>query len=148
VVAAEPPLPKVEITRRDRGEEALNPPKGYLVAHSDGFWHLFNEKNQLLSNPDDEVSSVRVIGGGRGAPSLVAEDLRPIAPSRLPTGARLWKSCGCVHQLPTNVCDQRASTIPHIYPSVLQAVPGRGYAGCLEGVILGVSGWGYARSWI
>jgi hypothetical protein len=66
VVAAEPPLPKVEITRRDRGEEALNPPKGYLVAHSDGFWHLFNEKNQLLSIPDDEVSSVRVIGGGSG----------------------------------------------------------------------------------
>jgi hypothetical protein len=62
VVAAEPPLPKVEITRRDRGEEAINPPKGYLVAHSDGFWHLFNEKNQLLSIPDDEVSSVRVIG--------------------------------------------------------------------------------------
>jgi hypothetical protein len=85
---------------------------------------------------------------GRGAPSLVAEDLRPIAPSRLPTGARVWKSCGCAHQLQTNVCGQRASTIPHIYPSVLQAVPGRGYAGCLEGVILGVSGWGYAESWI
>ena len=30
-------------------------------------------------------------------------------------------------------CRESASTIPHIYPSVLQALPGRGYAGCLEG---------------
>jgi hypothetical protein len=28
--------------------------------------------------------------------------------------------------------------IAHIYPSVLQALPGRGSAGCLEGVIPGV----------
>ena len=38
--------------------------------------------------------------------------------------------------------------IAHIYPSVLQAQGGRGYARCLEWVILGVSGWGYAGSWI
>jgi len=38
--------------------------------------------------------------------------------------------------------------IAHIYPSVLQALAGRGYAGCLERVILGVPGWGYAGSWI
>jgi len=30
------------------------------------------------------------------------------------------------------VCSGRASTITHIYPSVLQALAGRGYAGCLE----------------
>src|SRR5215211_6325314 len=42
----------------------------------------------------------------------------------------------------------RASTIAHIYPSVLQTLAGRGYAGCLERVILGVSGRGYAGSWI
>jgi hypothetical protein len=30
-------------------------------------------------------------------------------------------------------CRESASTIPHIHPSVLQALPGRGYAGCLEG---------------
>jgi hypothetical protein len=30
--------------------------------------------------------------------------------------------------------------IAQIYPSVLQAALGRGYAGCLEWVILGVSG--------
>jgi hypothetical protein len=50
--AAAPPLPKVEITKRDKGEAVPDPLKGYLVAHSDGFWHLFNEKNQLLSIPD------------------------------------------------------------------------------------------------
>ena len=32
-----------------------------------------------------------------------------------------------------------ASTIPHIHSSLLQALPGRGYAGCLEGVIPGAS---------
>jgi hypothetical protein len=30
--------------------------------------------------------------------------------------------------------------IAHIYPSVLQAISGRGYAGCLERVFSGVSG--------
>ena len=30
--------------------------------------------------------------------------------------------------------------IAHIYPSVLQAVSGRGYTGCLERVFLGVPG--------
>jgi hypothetical protein len=42
----------------------------------------------------------------------------------------------------------RTSTIAHIYPSVLQALAGRGRAGRQEGVILGVSGCGYAGSWI
>jgi hypothetical protein len=30
--------------------------------------------------------------------------------------------------------------IAHMYPSVLQAVPGRGYAGCLVRVFSGVPG--------
>ena len=38
--------------------------------------------------------------------------------------------------------------IAHIYPSVLQALAGQGYAGYLERVILGVSGLGYTGSWI
>ena len=33
----------------------------------------------------------------------------------------------------TFVCDRGASAIVHIYPSVLQALAGQGYAGCLEG---------------
>jgi hypothetical protein len=38
--------------------------------------------------------------------------------------------------------------IVYIYPSMLQAVSGRGYAGCLERVFSGVAGRGYAGSWI
>jgi hypothetical protein len=38
------------------------------------------------------------------------------------------------------------STNVYIYPSVLQAVPGRGVAGCLERVVSGVPGRGYAGS--
>jgi hypothetical protein len=38
--------------------------------------------------------------------------------------------------------------IAHVYPSVLQALAGRGCAGCLERAILGVSERGYARSYI
>jgi hypothetical protein len=36
----------------------------------------------------------------------------------------------------------------HMYPSVLPALGGRGYAGRLEGGITGVSGRGYAGCWI
>jgi hypothetical protein len=50
--------------------------------------------------------------------------------------------------LQTFVPGRRTFTILHIYPSVLQALGERGYAGCLEWVILGVVGWGYAGSWI
>jgi hypothetical protein len=41
-----------------------------------------------------------------------------------------------------------AFTTAHFYPSVLQAVPGRGYAGRLEWVLSGVVGRPYAGSWI
>jgi len=42
--------------------------------------------------------------------------------------------------LQTLVCGFGASTIPHIYPRVLQALAGRGYVGCLGRVILGCGG--------
>src|SRR5215208_5784596 len=35
---------------------------------------------------------------------------------------------------------ERTSMIAHIYPSVLQALAGRGYAGCLEGCFQGYRG--------
>jgi hypothetical protein len=38
--------------------------------------------------------------------------------------------------------------IAHIYPTVLQAASGQGYAGRLERLFSGVPGWGYAGSWI
>jgi hypothetical protein len=37
-------------------------------------------------------------------------------------------------------CSRRTSTITHIYPSVLQAVSGRGYTGCLDGCFQGYQG--------
>jgi hypothetical protein len=56
-----PPLPEVKVTKRSGGEEGPEPPKRHLVAHSDGFWHFFDENNDLLSIPDDQVSYVRVV---------------------------------------------------------------------------------------
>lgn len=77
-IAADHSLPEVKITQKDqdRGEKVPDTPKGnqdaegkdseqpkgYLVAHSDGFWHLFDKNKNLLSIPDDEVASVRVVG--------------------------------------------------------------------------------------
>jgi hypothetical protein len=60
-IAAAPQLPAAKITKQDGGEEGPHPPKRYLVAHSDGYWHLFDENNDLLSIPDDQVSSVRIV---------------------------------------------------------------------------------------
>ena len=56
-----PPLPKVAITKQAGAttDEDLNPTKGHLVAHSDGFWYLFDQHNDLLSIPDDQVLAVR-----------------------------------------------------------------------------------------
>jgi len=57
------------------------------------------------------------------------------APSRSPKR--------CIHELGVRghrcLClHKKACAIVHIYPSVLQALPGRGYAGYLIGVILEV----------
>jgi hypothetical protein len=40
---------------------------------------------------------------------------------------------------------ERTSMIAHIYPSVLQAVSGRGYAGCLETGVFRGTGVGLCR---
>src|SRR5215217_8520459 len=49
---------------------------------------------------------------------------------------------GILYRAQTLVCSRRASTIAHIYPSVLQALAGRSYVGPLGRVILGC--WGVA----
>jgi len=68
-IEAKPPLPKVEITKQAASttEENSNPTEveGHLVTHSDGFWHLFDNHNELLSIPDDLVLEVRTFGRQR-----------------------------------------------------------------------------------
>jgi len=62
-VLADPPLPKVSITSPAKVaiEGVPVPLEGYLVAHIDGFWHLFDEqRNELLSIPDDKVLVARI----------------------------------------------------------------------------------------
>ena len=72
---------------------------------------------------------------------MVAALVWRIAPPASPKGAGTGQSGVRGHNLPqTFVCTRRASANTHIYPSVLQAVSGRGYAGRLEWVISG--GWG------
>jgi hypothetical protein len=68
-LTVEPPLPHVEITRKNKQSVA----RGRLVSHSEGFWHLFvgsnsdkalglrNMSYEFLSIPDAEVSVVRII---------------------------------------------------------------------------------------
>jgi hypothetical protein len=68
-VTADPPLLEVRIDMQAEGSttegvgESL---KGRLVAHSDGFWHLFDDNAILLSIPDDRVISVQIPGRLRG----------------------------------------------------------------------------------
>jgi hypothetical protein len=55
--AANPPLPTVSVTTKDRPPQCFT---ANLVAHTDGFWHLFDEQRDdqpryLLSIPDDRV---------------------------------------------------------------------------------------------
>jgi hypothetical protein len=60
------PLPpvKLEITEEYAAamKEICNPCRGWLVAHSDGFWHLLEERGALQSIPDDKVLAVRTGG--------------------------------------------------------------------------------------
>src|SRR5215218_5911351 len=53
-------------------------------------------------------------------------------------GSYIRRSKGSRPAVQSNACSRGASTIPHIYPSVLQALPGRGRAGCLRQEISGV----------
>jgi hypothetical protein len=66
-IAASPPLPKVRVTKHPDdtlAEGAPDPMEGWLVAHNDGFWHLFvfaNEQHELLAVPDNDVAAVRIL---------------------------------------------------------------------------------------
>jgi hypothetical protein len=63
-MAANAPLAKVRITpQQDVAIEGIpDPLEGWLVTHSDGFWHLFvvaKKQHELLSIPDEKVLVVR-----------------------------------------------------------------------------------------
>jgi hypothetical protein len=69
------PLPRVKVTKQPEGkiEGAPHPLEGWLVAHSDGFWHLLvvakkqkeqlhpYEQREFLSIPDANVLEVRML---------------------------------------------------------------------------------------
>src|SRR5829696_4785125 len=99
-----------------------------------------------------ETSSVLVPpASSRRVGVPLASRLRPFALPRPNPLRRVWEGSlrpSDIMRLQTFVCGRGASAIVHIYPSVLQAPPGRGYAGCLGWVILGVLGRDYAGSWI
>jgi hypothetical protein len=63
-ISASPPLPEVKVhfikQEDDNEEENSNPLKGHLLAHADGFWHLFDGKNVLRSIPDAQVLDIRM----------------------------------------------------------------------------------------
>jgi hypothetical protein len=67
-ISVRPPLPWAKIAKRPpegSGQRTLPPLEGHLVAHSDGFWHLFvgtEEQHELLSVPDSEALSVYTLG--------------------------------------------------------------------------------------
>jgi len=88
-LAANPPLPKVEISKHAGAtmEGDSGAIKGYLVAHTDGFWHLLVENNQLLSIPDAHVLAVQTGGKVDVTP---AEDTKPLFEEK-ERGSRWWE---------------------------------------------------------
>jgi hypothetical protein len=75
-IAAKPPLLAVALTIKS--QDGMQPRStllaGRLVAHSNSFWHLFDENNELLSIPDEQVLAVRMLGK---ADTLPAEEPEP-----------------------------------------------------------------------
>jgi hypothetical protein len=68
------PLPSVRIDG-DPGSDCV---KGALVTHADGFWHLFDEKNELRSIRDEQVSGVRMGRGADSAEGIKFEDAKKL----------------------------------------------------------------------
>ena len=60
----DPPFPRVRIANRNGGDISELLPglrETQLIAHSDGFWHLFDDKDkELVSIPDDQMLAVRI----------------------------------------------------------------------------------------
>jgi hypothetical protein len=71
-----PPLPRVKLEIDNESsnpsvamQQGSNSHEAWLVAHSDGFWHLFlDESGELQSIPDGQVRVVRTRGKGHTPP--------------------------------------------------------------------------------
>jgi len=84
----DPPLPHIKIHTQSLdkvGAAPANLLEGHLVAHSDGFWHVFDEHNELLSIPDTQVLAVRTV---EKAGVASAEDTKPMLEKE--RGSRRW----------------------------------------------------------
>src|SRR5215211_237727 len=78
-----------------------------------------------------------VVGLFEGLCKPTQENLTPDCP--VPNAAGRG-SVGVLSRPRTNVCSRSASTNAHIYPSLLQAVPGRGVAGRAAADFGGIGG--------
>jgi hypothetical protein len=83
-IRVDPSLPEVVITTPPdiATKDIPNPLEGWLVAHSDGFWHLFviaKEGRELLSIPDDKVLVVRMLAeeAATSEDAKLEEDTKP-----------------------------------------------------------------------
>jgi hypothetical protein len=59
VTSVKPPMPKVEVTRD--GEDTSEPIRGYLLAHSEGLWYIFDDEYKALQTIRDDKAVVDVL---------------------------------------------------------------------------------------
>lgn len=59
VISIKPPMPKVKVKRE--GTDESEPIKGYLLAHSEGLWYIFDDKYTVLQTIRDDTAVVDVL---------------------------------------------------------------------------------------
>ena len=58
VLSIKPPMPRVETTPDDTDKEKIT---GYLLAHSEGLWYIFDEEYTILQTIRDDKVKVDVL---------------------------------------------------------------------------------------
>ncbi len=59
VISIKPPMPKVKVSRE--GADQSKPIEGYLLAHSEGLWYIFDDKCTVLQTIRDDTAVVDVL---------------------------------------------------------------------------------------
>jgi len=59
VISIKPPMPKVEVFRD--GADESKPIRGYLLAHSEGLWYIFDDEYKALQTIRDDKAVVDVL---------------------------------------------------------------------------------------